>query len=64
MLRRLTISFTPDEREALQRLSEANCRPAKEQLRWILREEYKRCGLWPDEQPATECKAREVEVQR
>ncbi len=61
MLRRLTISFTPDEREALQAPAERGYRPPKEQLRWILREEYKRCGLWPDE-PATECRPEEVEV--
>jgi hypothetical protein len=33
MLKRLTIIFTPEERQALQRLSEADFRPPKEQLR-------------------------------
>ena len=52
LLKRMTISFSAEERAALNYLSEESCRPPKEQLRWILREEYKRCGLWPDE-PAT-----------
>ncbi len=63
MMQRLTISFSPEERDALQHLSEESCRPPKEQLRWLLRNEARRCGLLRPDEPATECKAQEVEVQ-
>jgi hypothetical protein len=50
MLSRLTISFTPDETKALRRLSEMDFRPPKDQVRWLVRQEAKRRGLWlPDD---------------
>ena len=47
MLKRLTITFTPDEREALDRLAQTDVRPVKEQVRFLLRAEAERRGLWP-----------------
>lgn len=45
MLTRLTISLTPEEADALGRMVEADFRPPKEQLRWLLRQEAERRGL-------------------
>jgi hypothetical protein len=45
MVTRLTINFTPEERKALQRMSETDFRPLKDQVRWLLHEEAKRRGL-------------------
>ena len=42
---RLTISFEPEEYEALQRLASADFRSPREQLRWLLRQEAERRGL-------------------
>jgi hypothetical protein len=47
MLRKLTITFTPEEREALDRLARAEFRPVKEQVRALVRAEAERRGLWP-----------------
>ena len=47
MIPRLTISLTPEEREALERMVEADFRPPKEQIRWLVREEARRRGLLP-----------------
>ena len=49
MLTKLTISFTPEERRGLQEMAETEMRPPKEQLRWVLRRELQRRGLWPAE---------------
>jgi hypothetical protein len=45
MITRLTVSFTPEERQALQAMAETDIRPPKEQVRWLLRQEAKRRGL-------------------
>ena len=34
----LTVPLTPAERQALKQLAEAECRPERDQIRWILRE--------------------------
>lgn len=47
MLRRLTISFTEEERNALQQMAEYDFRPPKDQMRWLLRQEAQRRGLLP-----------------
>jgi hypothetical protein len=47
MSTRLTITMTQEEREALARLAQADVRPVKEQLRYLLRSEAERRGLWP-----------------
>ena len=49
MYRRLTITLAPEERDLLDRLSQADLRPVKEQLRWLLRQEATRRGLCPYE---------------
>jgi hypothetical protein len=51
MLRKLTITFSPEEREALDRLAQQDLRPAKDQLRLLVREEAQRRGVWPPKQP-------------
>ena len=55
MLQRLTVCFTPDERDVLQQMCDTDYRPPKVEMLWLLRNEAKRRGLWPDE-PATECR--------
>ena len=55
MLQRLTICFTPDERDVLQQMCDTDYRPPKVEMLWLLWNEAKRRGLWPDE-PATECR--------
>ena len=45
MIGRLTISFTTEEREALCAMAEEDCRPPKDQLRFLLRQEMKRREL-------------------
>jgi hypothetical protein len=45
MLNRLTVSFTAEESEALERMSMEDFRPPKDQIRWLLREEAQRRGL-------------------
>lgn len=53
MLRKLTITFSDEEREALDRLAQLDLRQPKEQLRLLVRQEAKRRGCWPPvEQPA------------
>ena len=47
MLKRLTISFTPEESRALQRMVETDFRPPKDQVRWLLRREAEKRGLLP-----------------
>lgn len=47
MLKRMTVSFTLEEREALDRLARQELRPPKEQVRFLLRAEAERRGLWP-----------------
>ena len=47
MIGRLTISFTPSESQVLQAMAEKDFRPPKDHVRWLLREEAKRRGLWP-----------------
>lgn len=49
MYRRLTITLAPEEREWLDRLAQADLRPVKEQLRWLLWQEATRRGLCPCE---------------
>jgi len=48
MLRRLTITFTPAERAALDRLAQADTRPVKDQVRALIRAEAERRHLWLD----------------
>lgn len=43
----LTVPLTPAERLALKQLAEAECRPEREQLRWLLKQELARRQLWP-----------------
>ena len=45
MLRRLTVVMTEQERQALQVLADRNLRPAREQLRFLVREEAQRMGV-------------------
>jgi len=47
MTKRLTIDLTEDERQALVKLAEADLRPAQDQIRFLLRSEAERRGLWP-----------------
>ncbi len=47
MVKRLTIDLTEDERQALVKLAQADMRPAKDQVRFLLRLEAERRGLWP-----------------
>jgi hypothetical protein len=44
---RITITFTPTERDVLDKLSQVDMRPPKEQLRFLLRSEAEKRGLWP-----------------
>lgn len=46
MILRLTISFTREEREALDRLARTDVRPAKDEVRALVRAEAERRGLW------------------
>ncbi len=52
MYRRITIILAPEERELLDRLAQADVRPVKEQLRWLVRQEATRRGLCPCEAAA------------
>jgi hypothetical protein len=45
MFTKLTVSFTPEEREVLQQLAEADLRSPKDLLRWLLRQEAQRRGF-------------------
>lgn len=47
MLKRLTISFTTEEREALDRLAREDLRPVKDQVRVLIREAAQKRGVWP-----------------
>ena len=49
LYRRLTITLAPAEREWLDRLSQADLRPVKEQLRWLLWQEATRRGFCSSE---------------
>ncbi len=49
MSQRMTLTFSETERRGIDRLVEADVRPPKDLLRWLLREELKRRGLWPPE---------------
>lgn len=53
VFKRLTITLDQEEREALTRLAQADVRPPKEQLRFLLRSEAEKRGLWPVPIPAT-----------
>lgn len=54
MLKRLTITFSSDEREALDRAAQQELRPVKEQARYLLRCELARRGLLSSELPTLE----------
>ena len=43
----LTIPLTAAERQALKQLAEAECRPEREQLRWLLKQEAERRKILP-----------------
>lgn len=45
MFARLTVTLAEDERVALQRMAEDECRYPREQLRFLLREEAQKRGL-------------------
>ena len=60
MLTRLTISFTPEEREALQAMAESDFRPPKDQLRYLLRQEARERGLLPTADRPAEAQVQEV----
>jgi hypothetical protein len=47
MVSRLTLTFEPDLRDALQEMSEADYRPPKEQIRYLVIAEARRRGLLP-----------------
>ena len=47
MLNRLTITFEPEEREALQQIAEQDFRYPKETIRLLIRKEAQERGLWP-----------------
>lgn len=47
MPRQLTVTFTPTEREILQTLAVLDLRYPQEQIRWLVRQEAERRGLWP-----------------
>ncbi len=42
---RITVPLTTDERGALVKIAESECRDPREQLRYLLREEAQRRGL-------------------
>jgi hypothetical protein len=48
MDKRITISFTEQERRALVKLAEADMRPLPDQVRFLVRSEAERRGLWPE----------------
>ena len=50
---RLTIVLTEAERVALRCLAERDCRPPREHLRFLLREEARKRGLMPTKQSET-----------
>lgn len=47
MVSRLTLTFEPELRDALQEMSEADYRPPKEQIRFLVIAEARRRGLIP-----------------
>ena len=47
MFKRITVTFTPDEAQALVCLAQAETRPVKDQVRFLVRTEAERRGLWP-----------------
>ncbi len=47
MYARLTITLAEDERVALQRMAESDCRYPREQMRYLLRQEACKRGLLP-----------------
>jgi hypothetical protein len=54
MLKRLTITFTPAERAALDRLAQLDIRPVKDQARALVRAEAERRHVWSDDPAPTE----------
>lgn len=48
MIQRMTISFSPEERRALDELARTELRPVKDQVRLLVRQEAERRGLWPE----------------
>ena len=48
MYQRLILTLSPAEQAALTRLSEADMRPPREQLRFLLREAAKVRNVWLD----------------
>jgi hypothetical protein len=57
VFKKLIITFTPDECEALDRLAEVEVRPVKDQVRVLVRSEAEKRGLWPNPQvqPVPQC---------
>jgi len=57
VFKKLIITFTPDEREALDRLAEVEVRLVKDQVRVLVRSEAEKRGLWPNPQvqPVPQC---------
>ena len=49
MFRRLTVTFTPAESIALDRLAQQDIRPVKDQVRALVRAEAERRCLWYDD---------------
>ena len=62
MITRLTISFTPAEREALRSMAEIDFRPPKDQLRYLLCQEARKRGLLPSVDCPVESQASALEV--
>jgi hypothetical protein len=53
MLQRITITLSKPEQAALERLAQADMRPPREQLRYLLRREAQARNCWHDaEMPA------------
>lgn len=46
MMARVTVCLEENERAALQQMSEFDCRPPRDQIRYLLREEASRRGLF------------------
>ena len=46
-LSKVTVIMTPEEKAALIDLARADLRDPREHLRWLLREEAERRGMWP-----------------
>jgi hypothetical protein len=59
----LTIKLDPEEAEALNRMSRAEYRRPKEQVRFIIRQELVRRGFFQDAQTQTDCEKLPQNVQ-